>query len=150
QFEKAGITVGEDELYDLVVVHPAPSILQNLSDQNGRINEQFALPDGSLDLVKWKQAVQNVVGDQEMAVRQMEEQAKDTRYFEKFRMLITKGLYVTTAEAKELFKEENTKINVSYVYKNFETVSDDAAKVSDKDIEKYYKAHSYLYMNPET
>lgn len=150
QFEKAGITVGEDELYDLVVVHPAASILQNLSDQNGRINEQFALPDGSLDLVKWKQAVQNVVGDQEMAVRQMEEQVKDTRYFEKFRALITKGLYVTTAEAKELFKEENTKINTSYVYKKFGAVSDDAAKVSDKDIEKYYKAHSYLYMNPET
>ncbi|MBX3164209.1 MAG: peptidylprolyl isomerase [Bacteroidetes bacterium] len=150
QFDKAGIVIGEDELYDRVVVHPAQSIIQNLSDQNGKLNEQFALPDGSLDLIKWKQAVQNVVGDQEMAVRQMEDQVKETRYFEKYRTLVTKGLYVTTAEAKELFKAENTRLNVSYVHKHFDAISDTAVKLSDRDIEKYYKEHSYLYMNPET
>lgn len=151
QFQKAGITVGEDELYEHVVVNPAQSIIQNLSDQNGKLNEQFARPDGSLDPAKWKQFVQNAPpGEQEGYLLQMEEQVKDTRFFEKYRMLITKGLYVTKAEAAEKFKTENTRINATYAFKNFETVNDADIKLSDNDIEKYYKAHSYLYMNPET
>lgn len=150
QFDKAGIVVGEDELYDRVVANPVQSIVQNLSDQNGKLNEQFARPDGSLDLGKWKQAVQSVTGDQEMAVRQMEDQVKNTRYFEKYRMLINKGLYVTKAEAKETFKAQTSKISLSYVIKRFDSVSDSAVKVTDSEIQKYYNDHSYEFMNPET
>lgn len=150
QFDKAGIIVGEDELYDRVVANPAPSIIQNLSDQNGQINAQFARPDGSLDLVKWKQAVQSVTGDQEIAVRQMEDQVKNTRYFEKYRALINKGLYVTKAEAKAIFKNQNTKMDIAYALKRFDSVSDSTVKLTDSDLQKYYNDHSYMFMNNET
>ncbi|PBQ30849.1 hypothetical protein CNR22_03350 [Sphingobacteriaceae bacterium] len=150
QFRKMGLDVGEDELYENVVVNPAQSIIQNLSDQNGRVNEQFARPDGSLDLVKWRQAVQSVTGDNEMAVRNMELQVRDTRFFEKFRTLVTKGLYVTKAEAKQNFHDMSDRYSVSYVVKKFTSVSDSTIKVSDSDIQKYYNDHSYLYSNLET
>jgi peptidyl-prolyl cis-trans isomerase D len=150
QFGKIGIAVGDDELYETVVVNPAPTVVQNLTDPNtGKVNEQFSRPDGSLDPVKWRQAVQNVTGDNEMAVRQMEEQVKNARYFEKFRALVNKGLYVTNAEAKEAFKKKEDKISISYVIKRFDSVSDSAVKLTDSDLQKYYKDHSYMFKNPE-
>lgn len=150
QFRQIGIAVGEDELYEAVVVNPVPSIVQNLTDPNtGRVNEQFSRPDGSLDPVKWRQAVQSVTGDNEMAVRNMEEQVKESRNFEKFRSLIVKGLYVTKAEAQHMASLNDTKMNVTYVMKTFASVSDSSVKVSDADIKKYYNDHSYLYSNNE-
>ena len=151
QFEKAGLTVGEDEIYERVVANPVEFITQQLTDQQtGRINEQFARPDGSLDLVKWKQAVQNLAAEQETALRSMEDNVKSTRYFEKYRMLINKGLYVTDAEAKEAHKLQNTNYNISYIMKRFDAVSDTAVKIEDADIQKYYKENSYQFLNQET
>ena len=150
QFSKIGIAVGEDELYETVVVNPVQTIVQNLTDPNTKkINEQFSRPDGTLDPVKWRQAVQNVTGENEMAVRNMEEQVKDSRYFEKFRALVTKGLYVTKAEAKQNFMSHDLRTSILYVIKRFDSVSDTTAQVSDADIQKYYNDHSYMYMNSE-
>ena len=150
QFSKMGIAVGEDELYETVVVNPVQSIIQNLTDPNThKVNEQFSRPDGTLDPVKWRQAVQNVTGENEMAVRNMEEQVKDSRYFEKFRALVTKGIYITNAEAKQRFVSQDTKFNISYALKRFDSVSDSTTKVTDAEIQKYYNDHSYLYMNME-
>lgn len=151
QFKEIGIEVGEDELYESVVANPSPVIIQNLSDPNtGKLNEQFALPDGSLDKVKWKQAVQTVTGDNEMAVKSMEEQVKSSRYFEKFRALIGKGLYVTSVEAKEHGKARTEMREVAYVVKRYETISDSAVKLTDADIEKYYSENTYKFQASET
>jgi peptidyl-prolyl cis-trans isomerase D len=145
QFHKIGIQVGEDELYDRVVMNPVQSIIQNLTDQNGRVNEQFARPDGTLDLMKWRQAVQSVSGESEMAVKQMEDEVRNTRLFEKFRTIVNKGLYVTTADAEAMYEEQSRITTVSYVAKTFDAVSDSSYKVTDSDIEKYYSSHTYMY-----
>jgi len=151
QFEKAGISVGEDEIYNSVVVNPVQSVIQQLSDaQTGKLNAQFALPDGSLDLVKWKQAVSNLPADQEPALRSMEENVKSSRYFEKYRNLITKGLYVTSSEAKAVLKNRNTQFSIEYVIKRYESVKDSSIKLSDDEIQKYYNEYSYEFKNPLT
>ena len=150
EFDRIGITVGDDEVYDRVVANPVQIVLQQISDpKTGRINEQIAGPDGSLDLVKWKQVIQNIPPDQEAGIHQIEEMVKTNRFYEKFRTLISKGLYVTSAEAKTILKAQSTKMNVSYVAKRYDSVSDSTIKVSDSDIQKYYSDHSYQYMNPE-
>jgi peptidyl-prolyl cis-trans isomerase D len=150
QFNKAGIIVGEDELYHNVVVEPAESVIQNLTDPNtGKINEQFARPDGSLDLVKWRQAVQNVTGESEMAVRQMEEMVKTSLYFKKFRSLVNKGLYVTHAEAEQTAKQQASTLDIDLAVKMFQTIEDSTIAVTESDLEKYYKDHSYQYQNEE-
>jgi peptidyl-prolyl cis-trans isomerase D len=151
QFNKIGIVIGEDELYETVVVNPVQTIIQNLTDPNtGKVNEQFSRPDGTLDPIKWRQAVQNVTGDNEMAVRQMEDQVVNTRSFEKFRALVSKGLYVTTAEAKESFKNQETKMNIGYVVKRYDSVSDSTIKITDSDLQKYYNDNSYRYTASES
>lgn len=151
QFEKSGLVVGEDELYDRVVANPVDYIKQQLSDpQTGKINEQFAKADGTLDLVKWKQAVQNLPVDQEQVLLSMEENVKTTRYFEKFRTLVTKGMYITTQELKSRVAAKNTNVDFAYVLKRYDALSDSSAKVSETEIEKYYKENSYRFKNPET
>ncbi|MGZ3901823.1 MAG: peptidylprolyl isomerase, partial [Bacteroidia bacterium] len=64
--------------------------------------------------------------------------------------LIRKGLYTTSAEAKEGVKFDNTSLNLTYTIKRFDTVSDSAVKVTDADIQKYYNDHSYEFKNNET
>jgi len=151
QYDKVGITVGEDEVYERVVAHPVPSVAQRLTDQKtGKVYEQLAAPDGSLDPVKFRQFVQSATGDQEMFVKQMEEDIKNMRYAEKYATLIRKGLYTTTAEAKETFKAQQNKINFTYVIKRFDSVSDSTVKVTDEDLKKFYNDNSYLFANAET
>ena len=150
QFEKAGIIIGEDELYQHVVVSPEQSIIQQLTDPNtGRVNEQFSNPDGTLNLMKWKQAVQNVTGESEMAVKQMEDNVKNARYFEKFRACINKGIYVTKAEAEAFYANQNNIMNVSYVHKSYDLVKDADVKVTDEDIQKYYSNNTYQFVSTE-
>ena len=101
QYDKVGITVGEDEVYERVVAHPVPSVAQRLTDQKtGKVYEQLAGPDGGLDPAKFRAFVQNATGDQEMFIKQMEDDIKNMRYAEKYATLIRKGLYATTLEAK--------------------------------------------------
>lgn len=151
QYEKLGLSVGEDELYENMVVNPSQIVLQRLTDPNTRqLNPQFALPDGSLDRNKWKQVVSNVVNEQEMAVKQMEEDVTNTRLAEKYSMLIKKAVYVTTAEAKHDYQMQGTKMNVTFVAKRYDSVGDSAVKVTDDDIKKYYEENKYKYVNKAT
>ena len=151
EFDRIGLDVGEDELYDRVVVNPLPSISQRLIDQKtGRIYDQLADPMGNLDPGKWKQFVQTAQGDQEAFIKELEESVKNARHLEKYSALIRKGLYTTTAEAKEGHKIANSKLNFSYVMKSFDSVSDSTVKLTDADIQKYYNEHSYEFVNPQT
>jgi peptidyl-prolyl cis-trans isomerase D len=151
QYAKVGISVGEDEVYERVVAHPVPQVAQRLTDQKtGKVYEQLAAPDGSLDPAKFRAFVQSATGDQEMFIKQMEEDIKNLRYAEKYAALIRKGLYTTNAEAKETFKAQNNKVNFTYVIKRFDSVSDSTVKVTDADIQKFYSDNSYLFANTET
>jgi peptidyl-prolyl cis-trans isomerase D len=151
QYKAIGLSVGEDELYENMVVNPSQVVLQRLTDPNTRqLNPQFALPDGSLDRNKWKQVVASVTGDQEMAVKQMEEDVSNTRLAEKYSMLIKKGIYVTAAETKQDYTTQGTKLNVSFVVKRYDSVGDSAVKVSDDDIKRFYEDNKYKYISNKT
>ncbi|MFN7911939.1 MAG: SurA N-terminal domain-containing protein [Bacteroidota bacterium] len=151
QYDKLGIMVGDDEKYQKVVMEPMPFIIQQISDpQTGQLNPNFAKADGSFDPNKWKQAIQSVTGDQELAVLQMEDQVVQMRMGEKYISLIKKGMYVTSAEAKAVMANNTTQANISYVMKPYTLVSDSAVSVTDSDIQKYYNEHIYEFYNPET
>ena len=148
QYNMLGLSVGEDELYENMVVNPSQVVIQRLTDPNTRqLNPQFALPDGTLDRNKWKQVVASVTGDQELAVKQMEEDVANTRLAEKYSALIKKAIYVTSAEAKTNYQMQATKLNVSFVMKRYDSVGDSAVKVSDDDLKKYYEENKYKYIN---
>jgi len=146
QYKKLGIAVSEDELYDLMLVHPHQYVIQQLTDQKtGKVYEGFARPDGTLDLVKLNQWVGQMNAEQEKFWQQLEKSILEVRAAEKYNNAIKKGLYVTKAEAKDLFVAQNKQVNASFVMKRYSTVSDSTVKVSEDEISAYYNKHQNNY-----
>jgi peptidyl-prolyl cis-trans isomerase D len=142
QYSSVGVTVSEDELFNLMLVNPHPYVIQQLTDQQtGRVYEGFARPDGTLDIAKLNQWVGQMNVEQEKFWKQLETTVLEVRTAEKYNSLIKKGLYVTSAEAKNAFVAQNKQINVDFVMKRYFAIPDSSVKVSDDDISKYYNAH---------
>ncbi len=151
EYKKVGVSVSEDELYDLMLVHPHQMVLQQLTDKNtGRVHEVVGTPDGNLDLIKLNQWVNGMNPDAERFWMNLETGIAESRLAEKYATLIKKGLYVTQAEAKEAYKAQTRTMNVGYVMKRYASVSDSAVKVNDDDIQKYYNDHQYEFKSYET
>ncbi len=151
QYAKLGLSVSEDELYENMIINPAQTVVQRLTDPNsGKVYEQLAAPDGSLDKNKFRQFVSGASGEMELFVKQMEEDVTNTRLAEKYAMLVRKAIYVTNAEAKQMYAMQNTKLNVSIAMKRYDEVSDSLVKVSEEDIKKYYNENKHKYVNDET
>ena len=151
QFEKLGISVSANELYDLMLVNPHPYVVQQLTDpQTGKIIEGFARPDGSLDVVKLGQWVTQMNPEQARFWKQLEVSISDLRTAEKYNTLIRKGMYVTTAEAKQAFIAQTRQVNSKFVIKRYASVSDSAVKITDEEITNYYNKHKSQYKITET
>jgi peptidyl-prolyl cis-trans isomerase D len=151
EFKKLGVSVSADELYDIMLVHPHQYVIQQVTDPNtGKIIEGFARPDGSLDVAKLGQWVGQMNGDQAIFWKQLETSIADLRTAEKYNALIKKGLYVTTAEAKDAFVAQTKQVNTSYVMKRYASVPDSTVKVSDEEINNYYNKHKSDYKVAQT
>ena len=139
QFKKVGVAVSDDELYDLMLVHPHAYVIQQLTDQQtGKVYEQFARPDGTLDPAKLNGFVNQMTAEQETFWKQLEKSIIEVRTAEKYNNLLKKGLYVTTAEAKDAFVAQTKQVNTNFVMKRYASVSDSTVKVTDDDIAAYY------------
>ena len=146
QFKKLGISISSEELFDLMLVNPHQTVMQQFTDpQTGQINENFRRPDGSFDIAKLRQIVAGMPADQQKSWKQLEKQVMDVRTAEKYNTLIKKAIYVTSAEAKDAFISQNKQINASFVMKRYATVSDATIKISDGDLKAYYNAHQNDY-----
>ncbi len=146
QFKKLGISISSEELFDLMLVNPHQTVMQQFTDpKTGQINENFRRPDGSFDIAKLRQIVAGMPADQQKSWKQLEKQVMDVRTAEKYNTLIKKAIYVTSAEAKDAFISQNKQINASFVMKRYATVSDATIKISDDDLKAYYNAHQNDY-----
>lgn len=150
-YKDLGITVSDDELADLMLIHPHQYVIQQLTDQQtGKIYEGFARPDGSLDLVKLNQWVSQMNAEQEQFWKQLEKSITEVRLAEKYTVLVKKAMYATTAEAKDQFIAQNKQVTASFVIKRYSDVPDSTVKVTDEEINKYYNNHQNSYRVKET
>lgn len=151
QYNKLGVSVSADELYDLMLVHPHQYVIQQVTDPNsGKIIEGFAKPDGSLDVVKLAQWVGQMNPEQTKFWKQLETSISEVRAAEKYNTLVKKGMYVTSAEAKDAFIAQTKQVNTSFVMKRYASVSDSAVKVSEEEINNYYNKHKAIYKVGQT
>ena len=74
EYEKLGIAVSDEELYDLMVDHPHPALLRNLSDpQTGKIAPMFADDKtGEVSPAKIRQFTQSMTDEHEKSWAQLE------------------------------------------------------------------------------
>ena len=150
EFNKLGITVGEEELVDLMLVNPHSSLVQYFTDrQTGKIYPDFAKPDGSLDVSKINTYVQSLKPEQLGNWTQVENSVLETRINEKYYNLIKKGIYVTNLEAKNEYVAQNTSFSVKFVSKKYSEIGDSSITVTDEEVQKYYNENQDLFQNEE-
>jgi peptidyl-prolyl cis-trans isomerase D len=142
EYDKLGIAISDEELYDMMVDHPHPALVRNLSDQQGKVAPTFADPKtGQISPEKIRAFTQSMTDDQEGQWAQLENYVRQTRIIEKYNNLIKKGLYVTTSAAKREYLGQNTVASIKYVMKPYKLVDDKTIQVTDADLNTYYTAH---------
>ena len=151
EYEKLGLSVSEDELYDLMLVHPSQQVVQQFTDrETGKINKEFADPlTGKLDVKKLNALVQQMNPEQEQAWSEIEKVVKAARFTQKYNMVVKKGIYVTSLQAKMENVAQNKQFNVRFIGKRYSSIADSSIKVTDADRMAYYNEHQNDFKQDE-
>ncbi len=148
-YEKLGLQLSPAEFNDMLVGTTMSSVIrQNFTNpETGKVDplqvQQFFASIENSD---------NVPEDQQQMFVQrrtyglyIQAFMRKERMVSKYQNLITKGLYVTNAEAKTLFTDQNVQASIRFVVKPYTAIADDQVTVTDKDIKEYFKKYSYIY-----
>lgn len=135
-YKDLGIEVSSDELYDMLQgANLHPIIQQLFRDPNtGQVNRGAVVN-------FLKQLDTNVDPERRAYWLYLENQIVSERTQAKYTNMIGKGLFVTSAEAKQSITDASKQINFDYISLNFSSVADSAVKVNDSDLKAYYNSH---------
>jgi peptidyl-prolyl cis-trans isomerase D len=147
EYEALGITVTEDELAEQLYGNdPSPIVKSYFSDQQtGQIYQQFSNPDGSLNPAAVRAYVAKLTPEEEGQFAEFERNLTKGLIKEKYLTLLRKGFYVTTAQTKREYADENTKYNFKYVVKKYSEVADSTIKTTDAELRDYYQANQQKF-----
>lgn len=144
EFEKLGIQISSDELYELLVgSDPHPAIIQSFTNPE----------DGSFD----PEAVVNFVQtlDQRDAATQnqwfmLEDYVRQQRKEAKYHNLIRKGFYMPELLAIADYQNKNTTADIRVVAKRFNEIEDSLIVVSDRELRNVYSEHKNEFKREES
>ena len=143
--ENLGITVGVDELFDLVQgANPHPIIQQLFR------NPQTGAIDKSTIIQFLKSLETNATPEQKAYWLYIEDQIKQDKLRSKYNTLVSKGLYVTSDEAKKSLEAKNKNANFQYVVLNYSSIADASVTLSDSELKEYYNKHKDQYKQDKT
>ena len=138
EFEKLGIDVDSDELFELFQgdnVHSEISKIPIFQDANTKL----------FDRAKAVQYMKNLENDQTGEAQQQwiefEDYIANLRRSEKYKKLVEQGMYVTSAEAMLSFNQGNANISIEYVSIPFQYIVDSLIDVSESEVSFYYENH---------
>ena len=140
QYNKIGLTVSADELFDMVRGNnPHPQIKQAFTDpKTGVFN-----PANVINFLK------NMDNDKTGRTRAQwlvfEKAIQQERLGQKYNDLVKQGLYVTSMEAKDDFINKNRTASIRYVTIPYSTIVDSTIQVSDADLKAVYNANLKRY-----
>jgi peptidyl-prolyl cis-trans isomerase D len=134
--EKLGLTVSSEELFDLVQGNnPHPIIQQIFRDpKTGQVSKSSVLS-------FLKSLESNATPQQKSYWLYIENQIIQDKLNTKYSNLVSKGLYVTSDEAKKSLADKNKNANFQYVMLAYSTISDNDVKISDSELKDYYNKH---------
>tara|TARA_R110002049_G_scaffold242042_4_gene415869 strand:- start:2268 stop:4340 length:2073 start_codon:yes stop_codon:yes gene_type:complete len=139
EFEELGIEVTTKELFDMVQGNnPHPQVKQAFTNPE---TGQFS----STDVVRFIQTLdQNPEAKGQWV--SFEQALKSDREIQKYSTLISKGLYATSFAAQQKNIASGRTMNVKYVMKRYNDISDTAITVSESELKDYYNEHKDDYM----
>lgn len=145
EYEELGLEVGGDELYDILLGdNMSPTIRRLFADPNT----------GIVDKERARQTVQQILSSPNPTDRafwlNMERETSDSRKLSKYSSLVAKSLFVTDEEAKENAEGEVEKADISYIVKNYSSISDSSVNVSNEEIKAYYNNNPARFQQNES
>jgi peptidyl-prolyl cis-trans isomerase D len=143
--DKLGITVSAEELFDLVQGNNPDPIIQQLFR-----NQKTGQVDKSAILQFLKSLDTNATPLQKSYWLYIESQIKQNKLHSKYNNLISKGLFVTSDEAKKSLAAKNQNASFQYVVLSYSSIPDGEVKVSDSELKEYYNKHKDEYKQDKT
>lgn len=139
QYEKLGLTVTTEELYDLVQgPRPHSLIQQYFQDPNtGQYSPQIVL--------NFLQNLDQMQPDVKKQWLNLERYIKDDRLNTKYQTLVTKGYYVPEAFAKMDYESKRKNAEIRYVAVRYTSIPDDEVTLTDKDYQAFYDKNKHSY-----
>lgn len=142
--EQVGVEVSDDELSSYILGdEPHQMVKQAFTDPNtGVFNREMML-----------QFLQHLDDGVDPAQRaywlELEQQVGKDVLMQKYNTVVSKGLWVTSLEAKQLAAREAPEVNASYVVRSYAAIPDSTVKVDNEDLRAYYKLHREEFRQPE-
>lgn len=138
EIAKVGVTISPEELFDLVQgKNPSPLVSQYFTNPKTGEFDRNAVLNFLKNMESNPQAKQAWLAlEQEIIKSQLEN---------KYQTLISKGMYITTLQAKEATDDLNHKVSFSYVGKPYSSIPDSTITVSESEIKDYYESHESSY-----
>ena len=143
QLEKSGIIVGEKDVWDEIVSQPFV-----------QTNPQFQNEAGLFDEEKFKEYIATLkdaaTEDEQgkatwLSWLNYESNIKSNLQIKTYNNLITAGLGVTLKEGEYFYVDNNTKLDLEYVYIPYSYIADSLVTVSDDEIKSYVKKNPEDY-----
>lgn len=145
QFEKVGVEVTQDEIWDMIQG-------KNV-DENVKLS--FTDSAGNFDrtrLIQYLQSIDNMPVTSEQRIRWdlFKADLAPARERIKYENLLLKTSYTTDAEAEREYHTQNDVAEVKYLYVPFFTLRDSVAQVSDSELKDYYSKNKERYKAEQT
>jgi len=139
QYEALGLTVTDEELKDMVQGN-------NITED---IANSFKNPEtGEVDrnaIIRFLQNFNQLPQEQQIAFSVLESRLRPKRLREKYDNMFALTTFTTDAEAQARYQEQNTTLEVEYLYVPYTSISDSAIDVSASAVDAYFSKNKNEY-----
>jgi len=142
QLEKAGITIGENDVWQKLITMPSVTSSPRFQNEAGMFSEDALkqyLKDAQENDVETYRAWTNYMSQIKLDI------LKET-----YDNLVNSGIRASLKEGEVRHIEENKTVDADYIFVNYNTIADSLVSVTEADIEKYVKDHSKKFTVEET
>jgi len=146
QYSELGLSVEPEEMYQLIYGDNMSPIVAKM----------FTNPStGIVDKNKARQTIKAIIESPNNNMYkywwiQKEKEIKSNRLMAKYGSLLSNSRYVTDAELNEKGNEEANKVDISYIMKGYNTISDTAVVVKAAEVKAYYEKYKAKYQQNES
>lgn len=145
EYDELGLSLTSQELFDMVQGNNIdPTIRQLFTGENGQFDKDqvvrtlkqlISAPDGTPQKAYWLNIEENLISQRTLA---------------KYNALVSKGLYIPAAYAKNMAANSSKKVSFDYIVKNYNSILDSTINVTAEEIKAYYNENKELFKQSES
>ena len=141
EYEKIGLSISDEELIDMMAGNNIP---QDVLDYFSRFY-------GANDITTIKQVLKYLNSDPrgKDELLRLEDYLLRSRGQEKYLNLVEASFLGSKAWARDLYKKQNRKVNISYLSVPYTTIPDSTVPVSDSELRDYISDHEDQFKQEE-